>query len=315
MKRFILSVGWLLRIPALFRRLHRNRVLVLMYHGVAPDNEIHVQGDWLQVRASEFRAQMTYLARHYEVCHFSRVLTKLPSKRPLAIVTFDDGYANNCGTALPILEALGLPATVFVTTAMVDSQRMFWWDRLRLALISKRAPTSEEVDQIKSLHPGAIDARVNAILDSAGCAHIPPPTESYRTLNSAEIARLLRSGLIEIGSHTHFHEILLQLKDDEVKETLEASTRCLRQWGVTPRWFAAPNGDFREDQVPIIQGAGFEICAGTKIGLWDAGGQRFSIPRVGIGRGLTLAEFSFAISGAVDWARSLRPQRNNKRTH
>jgi peptidoglycan/xylan/chitin deacetylase (PgdA/CDA1 family) len=306
MKRFILILGGLLGIPALFRRLHRNRVLVLVYHGVAPDSEAHVQGDWLQVRASEFRAQMTYLARHYEVCHFSRALTKQPSERPLAIVTFDDGYANNYGTALPILAALGLPATIFVTTAMVDSQRMFWWDRLRLALISKRTPTSEEIDRIKSLHPTAIDAHVNAILDATGCTQAPLPTESYRALDSSEISELLRSGLIEIGSHTHRHEILLRLNDDEVKETLEASIRCLRQWGVTPRWFAAPNGDFREDQVPIIQGVGFEICVGTKTGLWDTAGQKFSIPRVGIGRGLTIAEFSFMTSGAVDWARSLR---------
>ncbi len=306
MKRYILSVGCLLGIAALFRRLHRNRVLVLMYHGVAPDSEAHVQGDWLQVRASEFRAQMTYLARHYEVCHFSHALTRLSSKRPLAIVTFDDGYANNCGTALPILAELGLPATVFVTTSMVDSQRLFWWDRLRLALISKRAPTSEEVDRIKSLHPDAIDAHVAAILDATGCTQAPLPTESHRALNSSEISKLLRSGLIEIGSHTHRHEILLRLNDDEVKETLEASICRLRQWGVAPRWFAAPNGDFREDQVPIIQGAGFEICVGTKTGLWDTGGQKFSIPRVGIGRGLTIEEFSLVTSGAVDWARSLR---------
>jgi peptidoglycan/xylan/chitin deacetylase (PgdA/CDA1 family) len=308
MKRYILSVGWLLGIPALFRRLYRNRILVLMYHGVAPDHDTQVQGDWLQVRASEFRAQMTYLACHYEVCNFSRVLTGGPSKRPLAIVTFDDGYANNCSTALPTLAEFGLPATVFVTTGMVDSQRMFWWDRLRLSLISKRAPTSEEIDQIKSLHPTAIDASVNAILDSAGCAHAPPPTESYRALDSSEIANLLRSGLIEIGSHTHRHEILIRLNDNEVKETLDASARCLRRWGANPRWFAAPNGDFRENQVPIIQSAGFEICVGTNTGLWDAGGQKFSIPRVGVGRGLTLAEFAFATSGAADWARSLLPQ-------
>ena len=309
MKRFVFHIARFLGIPVLFRRLYRHQVLVLMYHGVLPDDDSQAEGDWLQVRASEFRAQMTYLSRHYEVCSFSRALVNQPSRRPLAIVTFDDGYANNCTTALPILAQLGLPATIFVATGMVDTPQLFWWDRLRLALIDRVAPTGEEFERIKSLHPSAIEASVDAILGEAGCTHASIPVESYRVLNRSEIVTLLGSGLIEIGSHTHRHEILLRLNDEEAKETMETSAYWLRQWGCAARWFAAPNGDYREAQIPIMQRAGFDICVGTRSGLWDARGQRFSIPRVGVGRGLTLSEFALATSGALDWIRSLRQRR------
>ena len=313
MKRFIFNALRFLCVSALFRHLYRNRVLVLMYHGVIPDNDSHADGDWLQVRASEFLAQMTYLADHYEVCGFSRALTNSSSTRPLAIVTFDDGYANNCSTALPILAKLGLPATIFVTTAMVNTHRLFWWDRLRLAHMEKMALASEEFEHVKSLHPSKIEAHVDAILNAAGCSNAALPIESYRALDSSEIAKLLHSGLIELGSHTHQHEILLHLNDAEVKETLGKSAQCLHRWGSEAKWFAAPNGDFREDQVSIIKKAGFEICVGTRTGHWDAPNHRFSIPRIGIGRGLTLAEFMLATSGALDWVRFLRSRRTKVR--
>jgi peptidoglycan/xylan/chitin deacetylase (PgdA/CDA1 family) len=56
-------------------------------------------------------------------------------------VTFDDGYADNFWNAKPILEKFHVPATVFVTTGYVDSEREFWWDDLeRIILLPKTIP-------------------------------------------------------------------------------------------------------------------------------------------------------------------------------
>lgn len=55
----------LLSVPKIVRALNRQRVLVLMYHGVLPDAETLAEDDWLQVRCSEFAAQMDFLRRHY----------------------------------------------------------------------------------------------------------------------------------------------------------------------------------------------------------------------------------------------------------
>jgi len=52
-----------------------------------------------------------------------------------AAVTFDDGYADNLHHALPVLERYGVPATVFVATGFVGSEREFWSDELERILL------------------------------------------------------------------------------------------------------------------------------------------------------------------------------------
>jgi peptidoglycan/xylan/chitin deacetylase (PgdA/CDA1 family) len=46
------------------------------------------------------------------------------------VITFDDGYADNLHNAKPLLERYDVPATVFVSTGYVKSQREFWQDEL-----------------------------------------------------------------------------------------------------------------------------------------------------------------------------------------
>jgi peptidoglycan/xylan/chitin deacetylase (PgdA/CDA1 family) len=62
----------------------------------------------------------------------SEVARALAEGSPLpeagVVVTFDDGYVDNLRNALPILERLRVPATLFVATGPVESQRPFWWD-------------------------------------------------------------------------------------------------------------------------------------------------------------------------------------------
>ncbi len=52
------------------------------------------------------------------------------------VLTFDDGYLDNHEQALPLLQRHEVPATLFVTTGNIDSEREFWWDQLETSLLT-----------------------------------------------------------------------------------------------------------------------------------------------------------------------------------
>ena len=59
---------------------------------------------------------------------------KLPPNS--AVVTFDDGYRNNLDCALPILKRYNIPATIFLTSGYINSDRILPMD-LTYLIISR----------------------------------------------------------------------------------------------------------------------------------------------------------------------------------
>jgi peptidoglycan/xylan/chitin deacetylase (PgdA/CDA1 family) len=97
--------------------------VVLVYHavGAAPRTE-PLHNSFVPVDL--FEAQMTRLARAGTVVPLDRWLDGAGGRR--VAITFDDGYRSVLTHALPVLEGLGLPATVFVPTAHVGDRNR--WD-------------------------------------------------------------------------------------------------------------------------------------------------------------------------------------------
>lgn len=104
-------------------RLHLRRtrgVAVLMYHRVIADDDpatgLH---PGMFVRASSFRRQMEWLVTRFPV-HTLGELIRRPAPSIGAAVTFDDGWRDNLMIAWPIMEKLGVRATVFLVRDWVE---------------------------------------------------------------------------------------------------------------------------------------------------------------------------------------------------
>lgn len=109
--------------------LGRGRLTVLTYHQVRDPAD-----DGSSVGTAAFRQQMEYLRENYRVVPLDDAVKRLArGRRPerLVAITFDDGYLDNATTAAPIMHALGLPATFFVSTDMIGSTTPFPHDRER----------------------------------------------------------------------------------------------------------------------------------------------------------------------------------------
>ena len=118
------------RIPALRRRLH-DAGLILCYHNVVATGDDRGGCAGLHEPRARFERQMRFLADHYRVVplrEFIEQLTSGASLRSTAALTFDDGYAGVFEHAVPILDRLRLPATVFIVADAVGRSAPFSWD-------------------------------------------------------------------------------------------------------------------------------------------------------------------------------------------
>lgn len=87
---------------------------VLMYHSVGGPHG-NPRGTFPTAR---LRADLTALGAMYRIVDLPAVLE--PSTRPRLAVTFDDGYRDFATEALPVLEELDVPTTLFVVSSIVS---------------------------------------------------------------------------------------------------------------------------------------------------------------------------------------------------
>ena len=105
----------------------RSRITVIAYHAIG-DCDGADDIDLLFLSPATFEMQMEYLARHRQVVSLEDAVSgAVPSGKPAVAVTFDDGYRVLVDHALPVLQRLGFPATVFVPTGHIGDKNR--WDR------------------------------------------------------------------------------------------------------------------------------------------------------------------------------------------
>lgn len=120
----------------------RRDVLVLCYHGVAPE-ALHGE-----VTPDALLAQLSLLAeRGYRWATFTDAVTGDEPGR-VASVTFDDGIASAVEHGLPVLEAVGAPGTMFLTLTMLG-----WGGRLDAAGASALIERGWEIGSHTMTHP------------------------------------------------------------------------------------------------------------------------------------------------------------------
>jgi peptidoglycan/xylan/chitin deacetylase (PgdA/CDA1 family) len=331
----ILSSGLFL---APFRMRLRGRIAVVMYHDLADDSE-EIEA-WTVIRTSDFISQMKFLTLNFEVVSLKDAGSAFDRndsgllKRPMAVVTFDDGYSSYRRILLPILQSLNIPATVFISTRSVQEQTHNWYDRIILALQgnspvrlnhfrigtfeinrSRGADNWREINRLlstlKQLNPDSRESVVSDLLRELN----PPGTKAgdgLQMMTVDDLRELSKSPLITVGAHSHCHNILTQLQDEEVRNSIRTSKSLLESWSGRPvTTFAYPNGNFNDRVVRIVKEEGFDLGVTTESRPWKKGESNLTIPRYGIGRYDSLRYFKARISGGLDLVEGVAGSRFN----
>ena len=267
----------------------RNGCLVLTYHRItdAPDLE-----DSLCVSRNTFDNQMAYLREHYTVLSGEQVASMISSRAQFppgsCLITFDDGWADNYSNAYPILLKHDLPATIFLATDFIGSNKRFWHSMLEEVLfLGPEHRILERLDALTLAIPDVIP-RLKAILHISAKQrrkHIYSFIEfmkgkdrSERELLCQEVVRMLgEQNLcitpamlsweqvremsrknVSFGAHTHTHALLTQLQTQEITNELYDSKVIIEsQISKTVQLFCYPNGDYNQCVVELTEKAGY----------------------------------------------------------
>lgn len=116
-KHYAIKLINALRLPQIRLRLWPHRV-VLMYHSV----ECEYSGYPSAVGIDSFDRHLDFLLRHFSIVSLESLLSD-PSMQNLVALTFDDAYEDFYHHVFPRLVKWHIPATVFVPTGYIESDR------------------------------------------------------------------------------------------------------------------------------------------------------------------------------------------------
>lgn len=259
-------------------------VVVLLYHRVA---ELSADPEMIAVTPDNFRRHMEFIKQHLPILRLEDAWDNL--QQPSVVITFDDGYADNVLQALPILEAVGVPATFFVSTGDIDTDRIFWWHHLEALLIRDgsfpshfelrdsrfgRSWQTSSQDQRNSLYASLsmlmrrLDSRqreswLKQLEKWAGFSM--KTDDSHRLMTREELQRLAESHWATIGAHSVSHSALSFLSRDQQREEIFSSKLTLEEiTGKQISTFSYPFGrknEYNRTSIQLCRSAGFTRAA------------------------------------------------------
>lgn len=222
--------------------------LGLTYHAITDR-----WGNELALPPPSFEAQLRGLAAAgYRGVTFSTFAAE-PSSRGVVAITFDDAFSSAYEHGAPVLDELGWPATVFVTTGAVERDEPMLW-------------------LVDASHADPDDAR------------------ELRPMTWTQIESLAERGW-EIGSHSVSHPLLSTLSATDRLEELVASRELVTEHIGSCVSVSYPWGEVNDVVAEAARQAGYAAGGGLS-GRFYAGDPlrvpRFAVARRDQGLGIAL---------------------------
>lgn len=285
---------------------YKNFSFILSYHRVY--QPFHNHKNFVQpgmfVFVDTLKKQFLFLKSNFTVLPLFELIHRLEiglDTSNCCAITFDDGWLDNYTFAYPVLKELQLPATIFLATGFIGTDRLFWPEELSSCLQGLESVDKSRYDKILQLILGNVPASSEERLDKAimalkswepqkredflaGLRLAPQLSVAGRMLmNWDEVREMQASGLIEFGAHSHNHVMLDQVSLAEAEQEIKLSRDEIEhQLGVAPTLFAYPNGNYTPELEVLLIRHGFKGAVTTRKDWFGKGDSPFTIPRIGM---------------------------------
>ena len=294
----------------------------------------------MYVTPQTFSSHLNFLKKSFTVISIDDLASIMkneavpPQGKTICVVTFDDGWLDFYTYAYPLLVAHELPATVFLPTNFIGSEKQFWTERFAFLLMVRLqkgktgVPASvgnnqeiakiltdllelegqykdqleNGIELLKKNQLGVIDRVLEALAEAWS---VPAQDNTMRDfVNWDEVQEMHSSGLINFGSHTKTHRILTTLSAAEIQVELSDSRDELIDRNVVSREqtsFCYPNGNCSPAIAKLVESSAYDLAVTTKKGTNDMFSDRFLLNRIGVHQDMasTVPLFASRIAGFI----------------
>ena len=314
------------------QRMSHGHALILAYHRINTRDYLRTNhlmpGMYISVEA--FIAHVEWLRTRYQMVSLNEIVTRIQRKTawdvPCCAITFDDGWHDNLEHAVPVLQRLQIPATIFIVGDRIGvSEPDDFHLCFELLKRGKMPPLSgagcEKIDQIigsstgdfigKSLQVlGLLRTlpldRYNRVFASLRTAYRTLPDvaaigTAYQTLSWDDMRKMQGAG-IDFGYHSRGHDILPRLAARDLIAAVTLPDEEAARHGVAlQRTFCYPDGAHNDAVIASIRETNY-ACAVTLIpGLNDINTDPYRLRRFNVHEGAAAspAELCFTLMRAL----------------
>jgi peptidoglycan/xylan/chitin deacetylase (PgdA/CDA1 family) len=320
-------------LPLIMSRKSLTNIGIIMLHGVH-DREMEKQSLSLRssILKSELIKNLKAISRLYSIISLDEAIDilegKVPWRKRCIVLTFDDSLKCMANIAAPLLAELGLTATFYISTDVIETQKPYWWSRLEYSILNAKNPHREltipsgkkyslehtsfrrndfplKMD-LKNLFPTELNETIKYIEEQLGASLLKVKEETIAdVLNWDDVKSISNLGMT-IGGHTVTHPNLNLLSDDELLNELETSKKLIEhRLGISCDHFAYPTGFHSPKVLKAVQDCGYRSAVTCLTPGWNAKGvdvyklHRFTMPKVGY-------KFSYYISDIHEGIQKLK---------
>lgn len=278
--------------------------VILLFHRVTPVRDKM----WDPMHPELFENILRYVQRKFHTIQLNELLFDTPaqSSKPLAAITFDDGYHDFLDYSMPLLQKFNLPATLFVVTGCIENNTPPWTylvdylfeNSYKLQLSNFKFPDlpsefqsakwlnkdqrmnyGKRIKQyLKWIPSGKRQVIISSLVDNFNDVKKPDGMMlTWKELNEIKAAG------IEIGSHSITHSTLASVEDEnELKQELEVSAKILiEKLGIISPVFSYPCGSYNERVKTFTQNAGYKAGLAVNGRLYNPSkDDLFEVPRI-----------------------------------
>lgn len=241
---------------------------ILLYHSSYSSIPSKIKNGLHNVCPEIIYKQISWLKQNFDVVDVDSLFGNKRIEAGKVAITFDDAYQSVFTEALPVIESLKIPCTIFVSGVTLNG-KPFWRDKIRLlmnrSLVQSfigeniefccRHCITQENFYNATKSPKVNSKEMDDLLDQFIINAEVSLDEMIYCINKTEY--LSGSPYVKYGNHSYNHYVLSSLSKEQQKNEIRANDKVLKNLGLNAsKVFSVPFGgdkQFNLDTIEILK--------------------------------------------------------------